>query len=556
MASQRAVRPSRVLVVVAILCALAVLVTVVAVRVTGRSTPGDGGDAPLAGPAVAGSCAGRPTTAPRELRGMWLTTVYNIDWPSKPGLDEQTVKAEYLGWLDLAQRLHFNAIFVHIRPSGDALWPSQFAPWSEWLTGKRDGVGPGWDPLEFMVAQTHARNLEFHAWFNPYRGDEPAPASAGADLNALAPNHPLRVHPEWAVAYPVGTPDSKLYFDPGIPAARTFVEDAMLEAVSRYDIDGVHFDDFFYPYPAAGQTFNDANSFATYSGGFTNRADWRRDNVDKLVREMSQRIKAIKPWVKFGISPFGIWRNDNTDPTGSATRGLQSYDDIYADTRTWVKKGWLDYVVPQLYWPIGFDKADYAKVLPWWSNLVTGTKVQLYIGMADYRVGEAGAWSDPAELDRQFALNAHYAVNGTIHFSAMSLRSDALGAVTRYTADHDATPALVPVMPQLPGAPPAAPVRTAAHRDGTGATALTWQPGPGTPATSFAVYQVDSATGTAGSGGTGDPARLVATVRAAGAGTQTWTDRSAANGSPRRYCVTALDRLWHESAATSAVAAQ
>jgi len=534
-----------VLFVIAVLSVVAVLVTVIAVRFTGPGAPDAAGPPP--GPAVVGSCAGQPLQAPRELRGMWLTTVYNIDWPSKPGLDEATVKAEYNGWLDLAERRHFNAIFVHIRPSGDALWPSTFAPWSEWLTGQRDGVGPGWDPLEFMVAATHARNLEFHAWFNPYRADEPAPASAGPDLSALAPNHPLRAHPDWAVAYPIGKADSKLYFDPGIPAARKFVEDAMLDAVARYDVDAVHFDDFFYPYPEAGQSFGDDASFAAFGQGFTSRADWRRSNVDKLVQEMSQRIKALKPWVKFGISPFGIWRNDTTDPAGSATRGLQSYDEIYADTRLWVRNGWLDYVVPQLYWTIGFDKADYAKVLPWWSNLVTGTKVQLYIGLADYRVGEAGAWSDPAELDRQFALNARYAVSGTVHFSAKSVRDDPLGAVTRYTADHGATPALVPVMTQLPGSAPPAPVLTGVHRDDAGAT-LTWHSGSGPPATSYAVYTVDSGTTATG---TGAAARLIATVRAHGTGDQTFIDHTRPTA-PRSYCVTALDRLWHESAATAA----
>src|SRR5262245_32648738 len=190
-----------------------------------------------------GTCGGQPATAPRELRGMWLTTVYNIDWPSQPGLPEQQVKQEYLGWLDLAQKYHHNAIFVHIRPSGDAFWPSPYAPWSQWLTGKMDGSGPGWDPLQWIIEQTHARNIEFHAWFNPYRGDQPAPRGGpGADLTKLAPDHPLLKHPEWRVVYPQGTPNDRLYFDPGIPAARKFVEDSMLDAVARYDIDGVDFD--------------------------------------------------------------------------------------------------------------------------------------------------------------------------------------------------------------------------------------------------------------------------------------------------------------------------
>jgi len=196
--------------------------------------------APAAAQAGGTGCAGIAPRAERGLRGMWLTTVTNIDFPSRPGLSEAAVKAEYRSWLDLAERHHHNAIFVHVRPSGDALWPSEFAPWSEWLTGKRDGRGPGWDPLAFMVAEAHARNLEFHAWFNPYRGSQPGPRGAGGDLDKLAPGHPLRTHPEWAVVHPAKGPGSRLYFDPGIPEARRFVEDSMLEAVARYDIDGVH----------------------------------------------------------------------------------------------------------------------------------------------------------------------------------------------------------------------------------------------------------------------------------------------------------------------------
>jgi uncharacterized lipoprotein YddW (UPF0748 family) len=489
----------------------------------------------------ADTCAGVPVDAPHELRGMWLTTVRNTDWPSRPGLDQATLKAEFRGWLDLAQHLNHNAIFVQVRPSGDAFWPSQFAPWSDWLTGRRDGVGPGWDPLAFMVAETHARNMEFHAWFNPYK------ASQIADPNALQPDNPLRKHPDWQVTFPASGPDARLYYNPGIPAARSFVEDSILETVRRYDIDGVHFDDFFYPYPVKGQQFPDDATFTQYGKGFTDKAAWRRDNVDRLVQETDQRIKALKPWVKFGISPFGIWRNDTTDPAGSPTRGLQSYDEIFADTRLWVSKGWLDYIVPQLYWNIGFAVADYAKLLPWWSRAVEGTGVQLYIGQADYRVGQAGAWADPGELERQLRLNARYGVLGSIHFTANNLRADPLGAVTRYRNALNAGPALVPAMGRLPSHPPAPPSRVSARRTaGTGSTASTAVAGPagstvtltwhGGNATSFAVYRVDGAR-----------ARLVGTTRSA-----TWTDR-APDAGPAAYCVSGLDRSSNEGAASAPV---
>lgn len=475
--------------------------------------------------------------ATRELRGMWLTTVNNIDWPSRRGLPVETVQAEYRSWLDLARRMHHNAVFVHVRPSGDALWPSRYAPWSEWLTGRRDGRDPGWDPLAFMVAEAHARNLEFHAWFNPYRASQPAEAGgAGPRLDQLAPTHPLRAHPEWAITYPVEATGSRLYYDPGIPQARRFVEDSILDAVTRYEIDGVHFDDFFYPYPAAGQDFGDDASFARYGAGFASRADWRRENVNTFVREMSERIKAAKPWVKFGISPFGIWRNRSTDPAGSATRGLQSYDTIYADTRLWVRKQWLDYIVPQLYWHIGFGKADYAKLVPWWTQQVAGTRVQLYVGQADYRVGERGAWRDPAQLARQLALNRRYGVAGSVHFSAKHLRADRLGAVSRYRAAHYATPALLPVMEHLPATAPPAPVIGLVRRT-AGGVSVSWRGGPGTAATSFAIYRAEA----------GGGAALVGTVRRAGDGVQTWLDGSAPPGRRYAYCVTALDRLGAQS---------
>jgi uncharacterized lipoprotein YddW (UPF0748 family) len=484
-------------------------------------------------PATAGKCAGVPMTATRETRGFWLTTVMNIDFPSKPGLSQAQVKAEYLRWLDLAVAQNHNAIFVHVRPSGDAIWPSEFAPWTEWLTGRRDGKSPGWDPMEFMVQQAHARNLEFHAWFNPYRGTQPGPDGPGADFSKLAPNHPLIAHRDWALAYPTGK-SARLYFDPGIPAARKFVEDSMLEAVKKYDIDGVHFDDFFYPYPQEGQDFPDGASYAKYGNGMS-RGDWRRNNVDTLVREMNQRIKELKPWVKFGISPFGIWRNQETDPQGSDSHGLEAYDAIYADTRKWVREGWLDYIVPQLYWNIGFAKADYAKLLPWWVNLVKGTKVQLWIGQGDYRVGEKGAWSNPAEIDRHLDLDAKYGVQGEVHFSAKSVQTNRLGSVSRYAKDHYAAPALPAVMKQLPSAPPAAPVLSKAQR--AGAALRFTASGPG--AASWALYRVS-----------GSSAALVATGRS---GTQVVDPHPAST--PSVYCLTGLDRSGNEGAPSAPLTA-
>jgi uncharacterized lipoprotein YddW (UPF0748 family) len=479
---------------------------------------------------LSSACPGQRLLATRELRAFWLTTVRNLDWPSKPGLSPDQVKAEYRAWLDVAVRMNHNAVFVHVRPSGDAFWPSTYAPWSYWLTGSKSGASPGWDPMEFMVAEAHARNLEFHAWFNPYK------ASQFGTLAELPASHKLRQHPRWAVAYPSSGSGRRLYFDPGIPAARQHVEDAILDAVTRYDIDGVHFDDFFYPYPENGEDFDDKYSYTKYGAGMA-KADWRRQNVNLFVKEMHDRIKAAKPWIKYGISPFAIWRNKASNAAGSATDGLESYSAIYADTRRWVREGWLDYIVPQVYWHIGNAVANYAVLIPWWANLVKGTRVQLYIGQADYRVGEAGPWKDPAQLDKQLALNEKYGVNGSVHFSARHVRDDLLGAVSRYRKAHYATPALIPAMgeAEAEGPAPGRPTELRVRPEGAG-TVVTWHPPGGPKPTWYAVYRTDAAD---------QPAKLVATLRGTGDGEQTWTDPTPQ--SAHSYCVTALDRLWNES---------
>ncbi len=252
--------------------------------------------------------------------------------------------------------------------------------------------------------------------------------------------------------------------------------------------------------------------------------------MDTLVREMSERIRQLKPWVKFGISPFGIWRNRTTDPDGSDTKGLEAYDAIYADTRKWVQQGWLDYIVPQLYWNIGFAKADYAKLLPWWTRLVKGTGVQLYIGQADYRVGEKGAWSDPAELDRHLTMDEKAGVQGEVHFSATQIRADRLGAVTRYRDRHYAAPALVPVMPRLRAAPPEAPRLTGATRAPDGSLRFAAASGAGAPAASWALYRK-----------AGAEAKLVATGRT---GTEVIDPLPPAG--PTTYCLSGLDRSGNE----------
>ncbi len=375
------------------------------------------------------------------MRGVWVATVANRDWPSRAGLSAADQRAELLAHLDKAVESGLNTVVFQVRPTADALWPSPYEPWSQYLTGTQ-GKDPGWDPLGTAVEEAHARGLELHAWFNPYR------ISNQADPTKLISSHPARRHPEWVVTY-----GGKLYYNPGLPAVRAFVQKAILDAVKKYPLDAVHFDDYFYPYPVAGQTFDDDAAFDEYGGGFSNRADWRRDNIDRLVLETAARIKRIRPTTQFGISPFGVWRNAATDPLGSDTRaGVQSYDDNYADTRKWVQKGWIDYLVPQLYWlaqPLDQQvPANYSVLVPWWSEVARHSRTKLYIGEALYKAGDPAQpkqWQDPAELSRHLTLAAeHPEVKGHVFFAAKEVGADPIGAMARVVADHYQRPAKVP----------------------------------------------------------------------------------------------------------------
>ncbi|MCP3817146.1 family 10 glycosylhydrolase [Streptomyces sp. A3M-1-3] len=384
---------------------------------------------------AADAAAARPrqAAAPPPFRAMWLACIGNRDWPSRAGLGADQQRAELLGHLDTAVARRLNAVILQVRPSADSLWPSPYEPWAECLTGEQ-GVDPGWDPLGTAVTEAHRRGLELHAWFNPYR------VANHTDLSRLADWHPARVNEGWAVRY-----GGKLFYNPGLPEVRRFVQDAMLDAVRRYAIDAVHWDDYFYPYPVAGQTFDDDEAYALHGGDFPDRAAWRRHNTDLLVLETCGRVKDVRKDVRFGISPFGVWRNVSTDPLGSDTASLQTYDALYADTRKWVKEGWIDYVVPQLYWHIGHSAADYAKLLPWWSQTVRGTEVSLYIGEALYKAGDPNqpsAWQDPAELSSHLTLGARYPeVGGHAFFSAKEVAADRIGAMARVVADHYRAPA-------------------------------------------------------------------------------------------------------------------
>ncbi|MEU3017410.1 family 10 glycosylhydrolase [Nocardiopsis sp. NPDC007018] len=479
------------------------------------------------------TCETDPEAPPKhQMRAEWIAGVLNIDWPSRQGLTPAEQQAELTDLYDGAVDNGLNAVFVQVRPTADAFWPSPYEPWSEWLTGEQGG-DPGYDPLEFAVEQAHERNLEFHAWYNPYR------VAMHEDVDALVEDHPARQNPDWVFEY-----GGKLYYDPGVPEAREFVIEAMMHSVENYDIDGVHFDDYFYPYPVSGATIPDQDTFAEHGTGFDDVEDWRRNNVDLMVEGMSDAINAVKPQVKFGISPFGIWRNSSTDPNGSDTNGSQSYDNQFADSRKWVLEGWLDYINPQVYWEIGLPVADYSVLVPWWEEVAAGTDTHLYIGQAAYKAGNAGAWEDPNELSSHLDFNRdHPGVQGDVYFSATSLRTNAKEAMDIVVENHYSSPALVPVKEDLGGTVPAPP-RVGVN----GAGALEITPGPGEAPAYYAVYGFDGrpARGQAPCG-IEDPRTMLGTVRAGDDGSATF---AVPESGDTTYYVTAVHRLHHESRAS------
>lgn len=339
------------------------------------------------------------TRAEITFRGAWIATVANIDWPSEQATgDTELQKQEMLFLLDSLESIGINAIIFQVRPTADALYKSDYEPSSHWLTGKQ-GDSLTWDPLEWTIEEAHLRHMEVHVWLNPYRVN-----LAKTDTSMICANHVWREHPEWFWCY-----NKQWYFDPGLDITREWICTVVADIVDRYAIQAIHMDDYFYPYPVGKLQLPDTKTFEKYPRGFTDIREWRRDNVNRAIEEIHRTIKECKPEVQFGISPFGVWRNASVDSTGSQTQaGITNYDDLYADIRLWIKKGWIDYVLPQLYWEIGKKVADYEVLAHWWANEVKGTNCQLYIGMAPYKLEGAKsttAWGNGNEIERQMRLN-------------------------------------------------------------------------------------------------------------------------------------------------------
>jgi uncharacterized lipoprotein YddW (UPF0748 family) len=405
--------------------------------------------------AVGCSSAPPPVPAPppllREFRGVWVATVKNIDWPSRPGLTKEEQQAELVALLDRAKELNFNAVFFQVRPAADAMYRSDLEPWSEFLSG-RMGADPGWDPLAFAIKGAHERGLELHAWFNPYRArhtEPPFPPSAG-HISVLAP-HLVRQYGAYQ------------WMDPGEDDVRRRTISVVLDVLRRYDVDGVHFDDYFYPYPesAADGTpipFPDETSYERYlaAGGTLGRDDWRRDNVDRLIRELGAEVRRVKPHARFGVSPFGIWRPGY--PTG--TEGFDAWSGIYADSKRWLEEGWVDYLAPQLYWPIADPVRSFPTLLQWWLDQ-NPKRRHVWPGIAPSRVanGSRNAFY-PEEILNQVLAARELGAAGTIHFSMKPYLQDRAGLGTRLADSLYAEPALPPATPWLDSAAPAPPMLT------------------------------------------------------------------------------------------------
>ncbi len=372
----------------------------------------------------------------RDLRGVWMATVLNIDYPQNPTVSAATLQADFNSQLFRLRQAGMNTIFVQVRPAGDAIYPSKLAPWSEWLTGVQ-GKAPvsNFDPLAYMIETAHKQGVEIHAWVNPYR------VAMSLDSANFAPNHLYHTHRDWVRTY-----NGRRYLDPGLPDVRAHLGEVIDELVANYDIDGVHFDDYFYPYPSAGIPFPDQATWYRYGQGRP-LADWRRENVNTFVAETYRRIKAAKPWVQFGISPFGVWRNQSQDPLrGSATRAsVSSYDDLYGDALAWAEAGTVDYLLPQLYWSMDYPPASYRILASWWAgNVPPG--VRIYTGHAAYKVAnnDDQAWHDLEEIPRQLSLNEQLGrSSGSVYFSTKSILNNPFGLAQRL-ADLYPTMALPP----------------------------------------------------------------------------------------------------------------
>ena len=377
----------------------------------------------------------------REFRAAWIQSVNG----QFRGMPTEKLKQNLIGQSNSLQKAGINAIIFQVRPEADALYASRLEPWSRFLTGVQGKAPePYWDPMQFMIDECHKRGMEFHAWINPYR-------TKTTLKSELAPNHVYNIHPEWFVTY-----GDQLYFDPALPESRRHICMVVSDIVSRYDVDAIHMDDYFYPYPIKGKDFPDDASFARFGGGFSNKGDWRRSNVNVLIKKLHETIREIKPWVKFGVSPFGIYRNESSDPLGSKTKGLQNYDDLYADVLLWAREGWIDYNIPQIYWHIGHPVADYETLVKWWARNTENRP--LFIGQSVMNTVQNADPKNPSinQLPRKMALQrAYQTIGGSCQWPASAVVENAGKYRDALIAEYHKYPALPPVFDFMDNEAPA-----------------------------------------------------------------------------------------------------
>lgn len=478
----------------------------------------------------------------REFRGVWVATVTNIDWPSRPGLSVDQQKQELIGILEQHKQSGINAIMLQIRPTADAFYAKSRELWSHWLVGKQ-GVAPaaGFDPLEFAIKEAHFRGMELHAWFNPYR----ATMSARA---ITSPDHITQKRPELFYTY-----GGQKLFDPGLPEVREYIVQVILDVVKGYDIDGVHFDDYFYPYRIAGQQITDRATFEKYGNAFKNIDDWRRNNVDLLIKMVNDSVHHYKKYVKFGVSPFGIWKNFREDTLGSKTSGLSNYHELYADSRKWVKEGWVDYINPQIYFTFSRTVAPFGVLLDWWGNNTFGR--HLYIGQAAYLVRNPGTKGDPAwtrfnEIPNQIrAIRKNGRAQGSVFFSSKSLNTVARSLTDSLRSDFYKYPALPPLMPWLDDVAPNEPLNFSAEALADGVH-LKWskpqKAKDGETASGFVIYRFNE----------GDKVHIQDSkhiIKISFEDYLSFIDTTVEKAKRYTYVITALDRLKNESEASQPV---
>jgi uncharacterized lipoprotein YddW (UPF0748 family) len=462
------------------------------------------------------------TNPKHEFRAVWVATVVNIDWPEYYNDSVAKQKQDLINLLDNMKHCGMNAIIFQIRTECDALYNSSYEPWSYWLTGEQGKApNPYYDPLQFAIEEAHKRYMELHAWFNPYR------AERSEGRFTLDENHVVNQHPDWILDF-----GSLKILDPGLPMCRDYVTDVIMDVVHNYDIDGVHFDDYFYPYD--GITDEDAQTYADYSRGFTNIGDWRRDNVNLLVTQVFDSIKAIKSHVKFGISPFGIWKNGI--PQGIV--GLDAYNVIYCDAVTWLNRRIIDYLTPQIYWYIGGPQ-DYSKLMPWWASQTDDRHI--YPGHAAYKID---TWSRPSEMPNQIRLNRQTDhVYGSVYFSARQIVMNHIGFRDSLRNDLYRTPAIIPSMAWLDSIPPNPPLNLTAH-DVDAGTLLQWDnaslSSDGDSARNFVIYRFEEEDSTDLS----NPEKILDIIQA---DKLEYLDVEGSEFRSYTYALTSLDRMNNES---------